>query len=255
MLRIGWCVRDRTGAVIADNDRDTVFATASLGKVLLLMEVAHHIYRGEISLDDPCPRGAPVADSGLWQHLSGEMSVADACILVGAVSDNQATNGLMELLGIGSLESLGEQLGVPSLRLHDIVRDVRTDPPALSSSSASDASAFMHLLGTGTIIAPGVADQVRSWLGHGVDHSLALAPFALDPLIVHQGPLVVVNKTGADQGIRADMGWLSRGDTAVSYAILANWTDPADEVPAVVQMRAFGEEVMRLLSADRGTRA
>lgn len=255
MLRMAWCVRDHTGAVVAAQDADTVYPTASLGKVLLLVEVAHRLYKGEISPAASCPRGVPVADSGLWQYLAADLAVVDACALVGAVSDNQATNGLMELLGIDELETLGAHVGVPSLRLHDRVRDVRTVPLALSSSSAADASAFMYLLATDAIIAPAVSRQVRTWLSLGVDHSLALTAFALDPLVVHQEPIFVVNKTGADDGMRADMGWVAQGDAALSYAILANWTDPADQFSAVQAMREFGTELVQRISAPPDVRA
>ena len=42
----------------------------------------------------------PVGDSGLWQHLAAEaLSAGDFAVLVGAVSDNLATNTLLRHVG------------------------------------------------------------------------------------------------------------------------------------------------------------
>jgi beta-lactamase class A len=44
----------------------------------------------------------PVVDSGLWQHLAAEaLSAGDLAVLVGAVSDNLATNTLLRHVACG----------------------------------------------------------------------------------------------------------------------------------------------------------
>ena len=48
----------------------------------------------------------PVADSWVWQHLvTDQLPVADAAVLVGAVSDNLATNVLVDLLGLDAVQA------------------------------------------------------------------------------------------------------------------------------------------------------
>ena len=88
---VGWglCVRDTaSGKVLAAVDADRVLATASVGKVLLLIEVALRFEAGTLDPLEPLTRtaGDAVADSGLWQHLrSDTLPAADAAALVGAL--------------------------------------------------------------------------------------------------------------------------------------------------------------------------
>src|SRR5206468_8807265 len=87
-----------TGAVLFSVDDHVVIPTASIGKVLLLVEVAARLQSGELSplahLDRD-PRDI-AGDSGIWQHLHvPSLPVADLAALVGATSDNLATNVLL----------------------------------------------------------------------------------------------------------------------------------------------------------------
>jgi len=89
-----------TGSVLAHRDPDTVQRTASLGKLLLLIEVARRPEDGSLDPAEPLtPTDADlVRDSGLWWHLSaGSLPLADCAVLVGAFSDNLATNVLLAL--------------------------------------------------------------------------------------------------------------------------------------------------------------
>ncbi len=75
-----------------------------------------------------------VADSGLWQHLRVEdLSVDDLCVLIASVSDNVATNVVLNKVGLPALRTLAESLGLVHTALLDYVRDHRgpdnpTDP-------------------------------------------------------------------------------------------------------------------------------
>ena len=83
------------GSVLASLDARRVLRTASVGKLFLLVEAARQAAAGELALagrvrwrDDEL-----VQDSGLWYLLDQrELAVGDLCLLVGAVSDNLATN-------------------------------------------------------------------------------------------------------------------------------------------------------------------
>ena len=109
-------------------DADQVCATASIGKVLLLITAAERIESGLLGAEAPLSRSDvdPVADSGLWQHLDvEELSVSDVCSLVGATSDNLATNVLVSSVGLDQVAETGQRLGMTQTALNDIVRDNR----------------------------------------------------------------------------------------------------------------------------------
>ncbi|GAA1499529.1 serine hydrolase [Dactylosporangium maewongense] len=232
---ISWsvCVRDSGGQVVYDHRPDTVLSTASVGKLLLLIEVAR-----ALPLDLPCDRRdvEPVADSGLWQHLRTDVLPAhDLAVLVASVSDNLATNVLLHHVGLERVAALGHELGLASTALHDMVRDVRTaaHPPRLSSGTAAELSLLLHRL-------PGIdgGERVLDWMRTSADLSMVASAFALDPLS-HDG-LVLRNKTGTDDGVRADVGVVN----GCAYAVLANW--PPDEATVgevLATMRELGDGI------------
>jgi beta-lactamase class A len=174
----------------------------------------------------------PVADSGLWQHLAVDsLPVTDAARLVAAVSDNVATNVLIELIGLDSVAETASDLGLTHTALLDIVRDQRTheDPPALSTGNAAELARLCRDIEQGRALSPAASEQVRDWLSVNTDLSMVAAAFGLDPLahVDTDRALRLWNKTGTNVGVRCDVGVMrhaARDDTEpVAYAVLARW--------------------------------
>ena len=240
-LTWSFCVLDADGRVVDEQSSDTVQPTASVGKILLLCEVAERLADGRL---DPRARVTrdpqlAVADSGLWQHLAQDsLPLVDACVLVAAVSDNWATNVLVDEVGLESVATRAEALGCAHSGLHDRVRDVRTtnDPPTLSSGTARELAQVAHRIhlaasgGAAHGISADAARLVEDWLLTGVDLSMVPAPFGLDPLAHAQGPVRLWSKTGTDTGIRADMGVVWSDSDSLSYAAIATWERDEDGV-------------------------
>jgi beta-lactamase class A len=123
------CVLDAdTGVELAGHDADVLLSTASIAKVFALVELASRMEAGELRADTLLDRRrvAPVHDSGLWHLLAvDELPVEDVAVLVGAVSDNLATNVLIELLGLEAVRQRAVQLAPGGSTLHDLVREER----------------------------------------------------------------------------------------------------------------------------------
>lgn len=227
-----------TGEVLLDDAPDRLVATASLAKVLLLIEVAARAEEGLVDLTSPVGRAGapPVGDSGLWRHLRVEaLPLGDVALLVGSVSDNLATNVLLDVVGLGAVADRARAVMPGGSRLHDHVRDVRgpADPPTLSTGCAADWSALVAALAAGTVHSPAVSAQVATWLRTGADLSMAAAAFGLDPL-AHDEPdrgLALWHKTGTDVGVRAEAGLLAGPDRAVAYAVLVEWDEAREDHP------------------------
>jgi beta-lactamase class A len=239
-VRWSACVRDAvTAEVLAGTDPALVLPIASVGKLLLLAEVARAFDAGELDPSVPLARTAEdaVADSGLWRHLRAEaLPAEDLAVLVGAVSDNLATNVLLRAVGLGAVTVTATRLGLHATALHDRVRDVRGQgqPPALASGSAGELSALMGRLD----------DRVLRWLAAGADLSMVAGGLGLDPL-AHDEPdrgLVLRHKTGTDAGVRADAGLLQGDHGTLSYAVIAAWEPAAGDRrdPVLAAMRAVG---------------
>lgn len=209
---------------------DTVLSSASVGKLLLLAAVARQLVAGDLDADTLLQRTPEdsVSDSGLWQHLhSDHLSVSDAAVLVAAVSDNLATNVLLRTVGLARVQQLGEELGLSSFQLHDRVRDARTGehPPRLSSASAHDLVRYFDLVAHDHLVSAPVSAMVRRWLALNSDLSMVASAFSLDPLAHSHSSLL--NKTGTDDGVRADCGSVVGDRGPVIYAAIANWNPAA----------------------------
>lgn len=239
------------------SDPDAVLRSASVGKLVLLGELARALDAGEI---DPAERvryldDEFVRDSGLWHALrhQPDLAIEDAAVLVGAVSDNLATNVLLRRLGLPAVTRFGAELSLPPLELLDRIRRGGRDPrrpgvaETLSRTSGRAAWRYLQLLATERI-SPRVAD----WLSFDTDLSMVASAFLADPLAHsrfedHQPRLL--NKTGTDDGIRADVGLIDDGARQVAYAAIANWDPSVDALPTVMRrMREIGEDIRRRLA-------
>lgn len=255
---VRWSVEvRREGEVVLARDPDLMLRTASVAKVLLLAEVAARIEAGELDPAAPLDRRRvePVGDSGLWQHLATDvLPVADAALLVGSVSDNLATNALLDLVGLDAVQARGRALVGDGAVLHDRVRDHRgpDDPPTLSEGSAAAWVSLLERLWRRELVGPGVSGRLLGWLAHGTDHSMVAGALGLDPLShgaaggSGPGGVRLWHKTGTDDGVRADVGIVETPAATWTYAVIAGW-DGGDALvaPVLAAMRNLGETVTR----------
>ena len=104
-----------TGRLLVAIDERIVLPTASIGKILLLIEVSARLTERDAEaygILDKTPRDA-VGDSGLWRHLQARsLPLADVATLVGATSDNLATNVLLREVGLDAVRARTEDLGL-----------------------------------------------------------------------------------------------------------------------------------------------
>jgi len=251
--RFSVCLLDAdTGDALAAVEPDVIRPTASVGKVLLLIAVARMIADDLLDPEMTTTRlpADAVADSGLWQHLQQpSLSVLDLAALVGAISDNLATNVLLRVVGLPTVAATAELLELGVTRLHDRVRDIRgpADPPTLSTGSAAELAGLSGRLHRGAAFGRAVSDRVLNWLNLDTDTSMVAGAFGLDPL-AHTAPdrgRWLAHKTGTDLGIRADVGLLRGPRRSVAYAVLAEFDDTRrDEVLA--EMRTWGLRIADL---------
>lgn len=260
LARVSWsalALDVASGRELWRHDPDRLLPSASLGKVFLLVEVAESLLTGRLSPHFRLTQGeaAAVADSGLWRHLAGpELLLVDAAVLVGAVSDNLATNALLDVVGLPTVQKRAADLAPGGSTLLDIARDRRgpEDPPALSRGCAADWAPLVAALARGEVGDVESADQVVRWLTAGTDLSMVASGFGLDPL-AHgpvDGPLWLWSKTGTTPGVRADAGVATYAGRSVAWAVLAAWDEAASaEVGAgptravLAAMRALGEDL------------
>jgi beta-lactamase class A len=260
---VTWSVlvrRSGDEAPLLEVDADRVCATASIGKVLLLITVAEHLETSALAGDQVLSRkNVPaVADSGLWQHLAVDsLPVTDVCALVGATSDNLATNVLIDVVGLEAVAATARRLGLAKTALHDVVREHRgpEHPAALSTGTAAELVQLLTMLDTARNISPMAAQRVRQWLSTNNDLSMVASAFGLDPLAhsAEDRGFTLWNKTGTNDGVRCDAGVVHQASESVTYAVLANWSPqgPSDPVrdEVLAAMNRIGQLVRDALAA------
>jgi len=221
-----------TGKVLFSVDDHVVMPTASIGKVLLLVEVASRLSGTSteaFTVLDRAPRDA-VGDSGIWQHMqSPSLALADLAALIGATSDNLATNVLIRYVGLEAVRARTETLGLTRTALLDLVRDHRgpDDAPQLSIGSAKELTWLFASLARGEVVSPEVSQRVVGWLSLNSDLSMVASAFGLDPL-AHRMPdhgVLLMNKTGTDGGVRSEVGVLRGPRASVAYAVSMYYAD------------------------------
>ncbi|HEU5036864.1 MAG TPA: serine hydrolase [Nocardioides sp.] len=239
---------DRAPTVIGP---DPIAPVASTGKVAILATLAVAVERGDIDPHQllPIGPGHHVGGTGLLRALSlREMSVQDLAVLTASVSDNIATNVLLERLGLAAVERFLADAGIPELAVLDVVRDHRgaTVPPAFAVGSARGLCTLAAALGTAHGVTPTVRDVVFDWMRHNQDRA-----YVPDAFGAGCPGLEVVNKTGIDAGVLADTGLVLGGAADVAYAAVARWSgddDGGSQARAVSALRAFGADLHAVAS-------
>jgi beta-lactamase class A len=100
--RLGCLVCDADGRVWAEHRADELFITASVIKVPILLALAAEVDAGKFAWTEVVPpEREDAAGSGVLQHLSPlPYTLRDLATLMIIVSDNRATNRIIDLVGM-----------------------------------------------------------------------------------------------------------------------------------------------------------
>lgn len=243
----------RSGLTLVAIDDRIVLPTASIGKILLLIEVSARITTRDFAgygILDKTP-GDSVGNSGLWQRLQAPaLPVSDLAVLVGATNDNLATNVLLRQVGLESVHARTESLGLARTALLDLVRDRRgpDDAPQLSIGSTAELAWLFSALSRGQIVDRVTSERVLGWLSLNSDLSMVANAFGLDPLSHRSNDhgIQLVNKTGTDAGVRSEAGLLSGSRAGIAYAVTVQFVDSglATRLRVLEALRTFGYDLL-----------
>jgi len=245
-----------SGETLARLDPERVLDTASVGKVFLLHRLLAEVDAGARTLEERVTRRPSewMDNSGLWYLLQADtLSLYDVAALIGAVSDNAATNTLCRVIGLPAVQQHTAELGYTHSGLDDIVRwpIPAGAPPTLSHGNAEELVRFVARTAKAEDLSPASADTLQRWLGAGMDLSMVASAFGLDPLAhySYDRGIWLWNKTGTISNVRADIGLVMSGERRIAYAALANWERGADARDGVLaSMRGLGELIRQVLS-------
>jgi beta-lactamase class A len=203
-----------TGEQIRVN-ADAVTATASTIKVPILIELFRQVEAGTVSLETRTrvPKAALTKGSGILRDLSldVEMSLRDVAVLMIVVSDNIATNMLIDLLGMARINQTMAESGFPGTRLVNRIDFpvIGDDARNLAVTTPGELAGIMEALATGAILSQSSCDQILEIMRmqhfrDNVPRYLPFRPYA-EELGDEDNGLRIANKTGGWKGMRADM--------------------------------------------------
>ena len=157
-----------TGDSFAINP-DIVFAQASAIKIPILMEVYKQAKENKFALTDTKPLSTSniVAGSGILNAMVDpvSLSIRNYCMLMIGLSDNSATNTLIELVGLKNINSTMQNLGLRNTRVQ---RKMIDQPASLRNeeniSTPAEAVKILQLLHDGKFIDKATSDDILTTL-------------------------------------------------------------------------------------------
>jgi beta-lactamase class A len=223
---------------------DDVIGTASAVKVAIYAEVMRQRRLGRIDLDAAVvTREADLAGgSGVLSILRPGLrcTVADLCTLMIVVSDNTATNLLIDMLGgAGAVNEGLDALGYHGIRLNHkigyappplVVASPRPSQPSsepLGTATPAELCRLLADLHAGTVVDAAASAEMISTLRHQQSQSLVPRSYldVADPpdLPGPNGP-AVASKTGSVGGCRVETGllYLPGNGGTVAYCAAAD---------------------------------
>lgn len=146
-------------------NKDIVFAQASAIKIPILMEVYKQAKENKFALTDTRPLlvSNTVAGSGILNAMADpvSLSIRNFCMLMIGLSDNSATNTLIELVGLKNINETMQSLGMKNTRVQ---RKMIDQPASLRNeeniSTPAEAARILKLLYDGKFIDKATSDEI-----------------------------------------------------------------------------------------------
>lgn len=203
---VGYSILDlETGARMTRRGDET-FPTASLIKVPILVTLFDLVQQGKISLDDPLTvlriDQVPGSGSAQYLHDGAMLTVRDAAWLMITLSDNTATNLLLDRMGLRAEWAKMDSLGLHHTKVHakayKRVTSVAMDSSVkygLGVTTPNEMARVFELLAQGKAVSPKADSAMLDILEHNEDQSLLQR--SLDGVRA-------AHKTGATDSVRTE---------------------------------------------------
>jgi beta-lactamase class A len=179
---VGYTVHNLDTGERLERRGDETFPTASLIKVPILVTVFDLAEQKRLSLDDPLTvlKIDKVPGSGQLQHLhdNATITVRDAAWLMTTLSDNTATNLLLDRIIIRRVWDKMEKLGLPHTKVHS-KSFLRNSSVAMDSSvkyglgvtTPNEMARLFVLLADGKAVSPAADSTMLNILAHNEDYT------------------------------------------------------------------------------------
>lgn len=239
--RVGFAAWDLDERIPVLTGAEREVHPASTIKVLIMITALRAVQEGRFALDTEIPLPAERAGGfGVLRELSGvdRLTIADLITLMIVISDNAATNAVIDAVGFPALADCAADLGCVATKVERRLMDVHA--PGRNTTSALDQARILDRLATGRAL------------------PVELTVHALDVLSRQQvrdrlpaslpGEARCWNKTGEIQGARHDVALIGDERPRAVVAVLV------DELTDERSRRGSGRSPVHDRIADLGLR-
>jgi beta-lactamase class A len=200
---MGVAIEDLTSGQRFQLRGDEVFPQASSIKTALLTGLYRQVQDGKLKLTDLYTVQASdlVPDSDIMNGLTAgttRVTLRDLATMVVAVSDNSATNVLMDKVGMDNVNALMDSLGLKHTRLRRKMMDLKAAGEGRENiSTANEMATLLDQLYRGKVLNKELTDDFFNLLS---THKSSFIPRDLPD------DLKIANKPGELEGVRNDSG-------------------------------------------------
>lgn len=227
---MGYCVLDLTSGERLGRLENEVFPTASSIKITILYELFKEADEGRVHLDQPqkLDPASRVGGSGILSELTAPLlSLRDLAVLMVVLSDNTATNVLIDTLGLEAIGRRLEALGFAETKLRRRMMDAAAASRGDENvSTPLELVRFLELLNQGIGLTPASRDAALAILKKPKS----------SPLVDGLPPGVeAASKPGSLEGVRVDAGIVYAQNRPYIFAVMQAYLQNEDAGAAAIR--------------------
>jgi len=236
---MGVAIKDlTTGEEILLNDQLT-FPTGSSIKIPVLIELHKQAAAGKYKLSDQrwLERQDKVGGSGVIANFgdhTSQLSLTDLAVLMIVLSDNTATNMLIDQTGMANVNKTLDELGLKGVRLRRKMMDQAASARGDESvATPREAMPLMEKIFRGEAVSRAVSDDVLKFL--------KLRKSSPIPRMI-PGNIQIANKPGGIEGVACDWAIVYVPNRPFAISVMTNYNGESanpDEAIAKVAKLAY----------------
>lgn len=229
---LAYCILDLTRGTRMARHGDRPMPTASTIKIAVLYELLAQADEGRLRLDEtrPLTAAARVAGSGILQHLrSPALTLRDYAALMIVLSDNSATNVLIDAVGMENVNRRMRGLGLERIWLQRRMIDTEAARQGRENlASACDIARLLEIVRAGTGLSSVARDTVLEILRlpKATPFTRAIPGFPL------------ASKPGGLDGVAVDAALVDLPGRPYVIVGMASWLAKAGEGEAALEALA-----------------
>lgn len=251
---MGLAIKDLTTGEEMLLNSNLTFPTGSSIKIPVLIELHKQAAEGKYKLTDQrwLEHTDKVGGSGVINNFgdhTSQLSLRDLAVLMIVLSDNTATNMLIDQTGMANVNSTLDQLGLKAIRLRrkmiDVAASARGDENIATPIAAMQ---LMEKLFRGEIVSRSLSDEVLTFL--------KLRKSSPIPRLI-PGNIAIANKPGGIEGVACDWAIVYVPGRPFAIAVMTNFNGEnanADEAIAKIARLAYDYFARLARSTDYGAR-